>query len=46
METARGVEYGEAVTDIKEVTEEELVALLKPVLRKSHRTRCHGVCGK
>ena len=33
--TARGVEYGEAVTDIKEVTEEELVAPLKPVLRKA-----------
>lgn len=35
VETARGVEYGEAVTDIKEVTDEELVAPLKPVIRKA-----------
>ncbi len=35
VETARGVEYGEAVTDIKEVSEEELVAPLKPVIRKA-----------
>lgn len=35
VETARGTEYGEAVTNIKYVTDEELVAPLKPVIRKA-----------
>lgn len=34
VETARGVEYGEVVLGPKEVLEEELVAPVKPVLRK------------
>lgn len=33
VETARGVEYGYVVDDIKEVAEEELVMPLKPVMR-------------
>ncbi len=35
VETARGTEYGEAVTKIKFVSDEELVAPLKPVIRKA-----------
>jgi len=35
VETARGTEYGEAVTNIKFVTDQELVAPLKPVIRKA-----------
>lgn len=33
VETARGLEYGTAVTDIKEVTENEIVQPLKPIQR-------------
>ena len=33
VETARGVEYGTAVGDIKEVEDDKVVAPLKPVLR-------------
>jgi len=33
VETARGVEFGTAVTDIKEVTEKEIIQPLKPILR-------------
>ncbi len=35
VETARGTEYGQAVTKIKYVSDEELVAPLKPVIRKA-----------
>ena len=35
VETARGVEFGEVVLSNKEVTEEEIVAPLKKVLRKA-----------
>lgn len=35
VETARGIEYGEAMTDIREISEEELVSPLKAVLRKA-----------
>jgi len=35
VETARGTEYGQVVTDIKLVSEDELVAPLKPVIRKA-----------
>lgn len=38
VETARGVEYGEVVLGPKEVSEEELVAPVKPVLRKANKT--------
>lgn len=34
VETARGIEYGEIVTDAKEVEEKDLVAPLKPIIRK------------
>lgn len=33
VETARGMEYGEAPNDVKEVEESEIVAPLKPVVR-------------
>lgn len=33
VETARGLEFGRAVTEIREVEEEEVVAPLKPVVR-------------
>lgn len=33
VETARGMEYGTALTGIKEVAEEEIIAPLKPILR-------------
>ena len=33
IETARGMEYGKAITDIKEVEEEEIVPPLKSVMR-------------
>ena len=33
VETARGVEYGYVVEDIKEVTEEDVIMPLKPVMR-------------
>lgn len=33
VETARGIEFGTAVSDIREVNEEEVVQPLKPVLR-------------
>lgn len=33
VETARGVEYGQVVSEIKEIKEEELISPLKPVLR-------------
>lgn len=35
VETARGIEYGEVVLGPKEITEEELVAPIKPVIRKA-----------
>ncbi len=35
VETARGLEYGEAVSDIKEVTDASVVAPLKTVVRKA-----------
>ncbi|MDI3547257.1 MAG: hypothetical protein PWR10_909 [Halanaerobiales bacterium] len=35
VETARGIEYGEVVLGKKEVTEEEIVAPLKKVIRKA-----------
>ncbi len=35
VETARGIEYGEVVLDVKEVTDEELAAPLKPLIRKA-----------
>lgn len=35
VETARGIEYGEVVMDLKEVPEEELTAPLKPLIRKA-----------
>lgn len=35
VETARGVEYGAVVLGPKEITEEELVAPIKPVIRKA-----------
>jgi cell fate regulator YaaT (PSP1 superfamily) len=35
VETARGIEFGECVTDIKEIKDEEVIAPLKPVIRKS-----------
>ena len=35
VETARGVEYGSVVGGVKEVSEEELVSPLKPVIRVS-----------
>jgi cell fate regulator YaaT (PSP1 superfamily) len=35
VETARGIEYGEVVLDVKEVAEEELAAPLKPLIRKA-----------
>ncbi|HLV09965.1 MAG TPA: PSP1 C-terminal domain-containing protein, partial [Halanaerobiales bacterium] len=34
VETARGIEFGEVVLDKREVTEEEIVAPLKKVIRK------------
>ena len=33
VETARGVEYGDVVSEIKDVEEDEIVAPLKPVIR-------------
>ncbi len=33
VETARGIEYGEVVTDILDKTDDEIVAPLKPVIR-------------
>lgn len=35
VETARGIEYGKVVTGVKYVTEDEIVAPIKPVLRKA-----------
>ncbi|RBP42215.1 PSP1 domain-containing protein [Garciella nitratireducens] len=35
VETARGIEYGQVVLGPKEVSEEELVAPVKPVIRKA-----------
>ncbi len=35
VETARGIEFGEVVVGKKQVTEEEIVAPLKPVIRKA-----------
>lgn len=35
VETVRGVEYGEVVLGPKEVSEEEIIAPIKPVLRKA-----------
>ena len=35
VETARGIEYGEVVTGVKTVTEEDVVTPLKPVIRKA-----------
>ena len=36
VETARGVEYGQVVTDVKDVEEKDLVAPLKPIMRKAN----------
>ena len=33
VETARGIEYGNVVTGIREVTDDEVVQPLKPVIR-------------
>ncbi|MCI8527398.1 MAG: stage 0 sporulation protein, partial [Oscillospiraceae bacterium] len=33
VETARGVEYGSVVSDIKDVTDDEVIQPLKPVIR-------------
>jgi len=33
VETARGLEYGEVVTDVKEIEEDKIVSPLKPVVR-------------
>lgn len=33
VETARGIEYGEVITEIQEIDDKELVSPLKPVLR-------------
>ena len=38
VETIRGVEYGEVVIGPKEVSEEEVVSPLKPVIRKANET--------
>ena len=35
VETARGIEYGEVVLDVKDVEDEELTAPLKPLIRKA-----------
>src|SRR3712207_328453 len=35
VETARGVEFGECVVGIKEISEEELISPLKDVIRKA-----------
>ena len=35
LETARGVEYGKVVQGIEEVSDEEIVAPLKPIIRKA-----------
>ncbi len=35
LETARGVEYGKVVQGVKEVSDEEIVAPLKPIIRKA-----------
>lgn len=35
VETARGIEYGEAITNIREIEESQLVSPLKAVLRKA-----------
>lgn len=35
VETARGIEFGEVVQEIKEVTEDEIVSPLKKVIRKA-----------
>lgn len=35
LETARGVEFGKVVQGIKEVSDDEIVAPLKPILRKA-----------
>ena len=35
VETARGMEYGEVVAGVREVDEKEIIAPLKPVLRKA-----------
>jgi len=34
VETARGIEYGEVATEVKEVEDKDLVAPLKPIIRK------------
>ncbi len=35
VETVRGMEFGDVVTNVKEVSEEELIAPVKPVIRKA-----------
>ena len=35
VETARGLEYGTVVGEIKEITEEDIVAPLKEIIRKA-----------
>lgn len=36
VETARGLEYGQVVLDIKKVADEEIVSPIKPVIRKAN----------
>lgn len=36
VETARGIEFGEVVMNLKEVTEDEIVAPLKKVIRPAN----------
>ncbi len=35
VETARGIEYGQVVTHVKEVEDKEIVSPLKPIIRKA-----------
>ena len=35
LETARGIEFGKVVQGIKEVSDDEVVAPLKPIIRKA-----------
>ena len=38
VETVRGIEYGEVITDIEEIEEKDLVSSLKPVIRIADET--------
>ena len=45
VETARGMEYGEVVAGVREVDEKEIIAPLKPVLRRLRgRSRLARAC--